>query len=124
MISSQDIFKYFKRAEKVLDSLNKSVKETVNTQGFKVIEDHIKKCLSDQYKSLMTCSPKDLPVIQTKISNTIDLMKTIYNMAGLEWNYDEAIDPKLLVQNEEETQSAFERARDDYFKKKEEIGNF
>lgn len=98
----------FKRGINKREVINNSVRDAVAHPGFQIIEQHIKKCIETRYKDLLSCNKEKLPELQIEISYAIDLMKTIYSMAGLVWKYDEVIDPVRIV--DEDELSEYEKA--------------
>ena len=52
------LLKSLNRSKTVKDAITLEVNETIKGNGFRLIEDHAKKCIEDKYKFLLTC-PKE-----------------------------------------------------------------
>jgi glutamine cyclotransferase len=59
-----------------------------NTDGWKIIEDRAKVILTKEYANLLCVSPKELPEHQMRIRVIRNWVMDIYNLAGLEWQWN------------------------------------
>ena len=121
--TKEELLTLFGRSEIKLKAINSSVLDTISSTGFKVIEDHIKASIDNEYKTLLTLPKERLEETQIKIQVMLDLMTSIYGMSGQVWNYDGVRDPAKLMQNEDEKLSAYEKAQQEYNSYLNEISN-
>ncbi len=108
------LLKLLSRSKTVKEAITLEVRETLKGNGFRLIEDHAKKCIEDKYKSLLNCPKEKLETTQTEISVLLDFFNTIYSMAELKWEYDSHTDPSTLYQEKEDKYSIFETETNKY----------
>lgn len=108
------LLKSLSRSKTVKEAITLEVQETIKTNGFKLIEDHAKKCIEDKYKFLLNCPKEKLESTQTEISVLLDFFNTIYEMSDLKWEYNGHIDPSTLYKDDKDKYSIWETATNEY----------
>lgn len=83
-----NILDIFKKRGLNLRQINTEVAHTLESPGWKIVEDHFKHMLDSLYSSLMEVSPEELKKKQEFIKAIIEMLQKAYEMGGLEWNYD------------------------------------
>lgn len=63
------------------------VKKTLDTYGWKLIEEDIKTLLTNEYREFMKVKESNVREKQMKITLMLQIVSSIYEMAGQEWTF-------------------------------------
>lgn len=78
----------------------KEVRLTLETKGWKLIEESLKQELSNKYYKLSKISPSGLEKLQMEINVLLGLIDSIYHLAACNWHWDGYKEIRELVQEE------------------------
>ncbi len=83
-----DILSMFRKKRVDIKFINQEVLTTLGTPGWKIVEDHLKHMLDSMYNKLLDVKPDELKKTQDLIRGIVEMLQKIYEMGGMEWNYD------------------------------------
>jgi hypothetical protein len=83
-----NILNLFRKRKVDIKFINQEVRGTLQTSGWKIVEDHLKHMLDSMYNKLLDVKPDELKKTQDLIRGIVEMLQKIYEMGGLEWNYE------------------------------------
>lgn len=108
------IDRLFHRNEKLPEDVQNKIRDTLEGEGWKIIEGYMKRMISQAYGDLLLVKKSDLENRQMIVSTLIDVVQNIYDMAGLSWGWDKYTDVRNLRTMQDEEEAIIQKAKADY----------
>jgi hypothetical protein len=79
------------------------MREMLASVPWAAVEHTVKNQIRNDYSELLTCKPEDVERYRMKVRLSIDLINTVYGLAGYTWAWDKYDAPEPLVSSDPDT---------------------